>query len=89
MAETNEISQSYTDPKLELQRLVQKEGNDSCADCGRKGECPQAVLVWSLCCEARPRERVLSRQEYPIIIKFWALRASEHLACRVIELTGL
>jgi hypothetical protein len=38
MAETVESSsKSYADPKSELQRLVQLEGNDACADCGRKG----------------------------------------------------
>lgn len=33
-----EFTASFTDPKQELLRLVKQEGNDACADCGKKGE---------------------------------------------------
>lgn len=32
-----EMSASFTDPKQELLRLVKQEGNDTCADCGKRG----------------------------------------------------
>lgn len=32
-----ELAASFTDPKHELLRLAKEKGNDTCADCGKKG----------------------------------------------------
>lgn len=41
-----EMRASFADPKQELLRLAKQEGNDTCADCGKKGRSIDGVTLY-------------------------------------------
>ena len=41
-----ERTASFADPKQELLRLAKQEGNDTCADCGKRGKSIDCVNLY-------------------------------------------